>query len=84
MATVKVKLLGVYRVDTRVAETEVQAEKLRDMFTALHGKLGGAQTVSGLQFKDAVVYVNGEPCARKGKKLAEGDEIWLLSPASGG
>ncbi len=37
-----------------------------------------------LQFGDAVVYVNGERCMRKGKKLADGDEVWLLSPAAGG
>lgn len=37
-----------------------------------------------LEFKDAVVYVNGERCMRKGKKLKAGDEVWLLSPAAGG
>ncbi len=37
-----------------------------------------------LEFGDAVVYVNGERCMRKGKKLADGDEVWLLSPAAGG
>lgn len=37
-----------------------------------------------LEFKDAVVYVNGERCLRKGKKLTSGDEVWLLSPAAGG
>ncbi len=37
-----------------------------------------------LEFGDAVVYVNGERCMRKGKKLSDGDEIWLLSPAAGG
>ena len=37
-----------------------------------------------LEFKDAVVYVNGERCMRKGKKLSDGDEVWLLSPAAGG
>lgn len=37
-----------------------------------------------LQFKDAVVYVNGERCMRKGRKLTSGDEVWLLSPAAGG
>ena len=84
MAKVKVKLFGVYRVDTRIAETEIEAEKLRDVFNALHEKIGGAQMDSGLQFKDAVVYINGEPCAKKSKKLNEGDELWLLSPASGG
>lgn len=37
-----------------------------------------------LQFKDAVVYVNGERCLRKSRKLSDGDEVWLLSPAAGG
>lgn len=37
-----------------------------------------------LGFGDAIVYVNGERCMRKGKKIADGDEIWLLSPAAGG
>lgn len=37
-----------------------------------------------LKFKDAVVYVNGERCLRKGRKLTDGDEVWLLSPAAGG
>lgn len=37
-----------------------------------------------LNFGDAIVYVNGERCMKKGKKLNDGDEIWLLSPAAGG
>ena len=37
-----------------------------------------------LEFKDAVVYVNGERCMLKGIKLSDGDEVWLLSPAAGG
>lgn len=38
----------------------------------------------GLKFKDAIVYVDGERCMRKGKKLPENGEVWLLSPAAGG
>lgn len=37
-----------------------------------------------LSFGDAIVYVNGERCMRKGRKLKDGDEVWLLSPAAGG
>ena len=83
MANVKVKLFGVYRVDTRTPEIAVQADRLKDVFDVLHEELG-APGDSGLQFKDAVVYVNGESCRRKSAKLTDGDEIWLLSPASGG
>ena len=84
MAKIKVKLFGVYRMDTHTAELELEAEKLRDVFGALHEKLGGAATASGLQYKDAVIYLNGESCRKKSAKLSDGDEIWLLSPASGG
>ncbi len=84
MAKVKVKLFGVYRVDTHTAEVELEAARLKDVFAALHEKLGGAQTDSGLQFKDVAVYLNGESCRKKSVKLTDGDEVWLLSPASGG
>ncbi len=84
MASVKVKLFGVYRVDTRRAELDLDAEKLKDVFTALKAALGASPTESGLKFEDAVVYLNGEVCRRKSTKLNDGDELWLLSPASGG
>ncbi|MBR5618635.1 MAG: MoaD/ThiS family protein [Clostridia bacterium] len=84
MAKVTVKLFGVYRVDTGTPQVELECGNLKDVFTQLHEKLGGAQTDSGLQFKDAAVYVGGEPCKKKSRTLRDGDEIWLLSPASGG
>ncbi len=84
MAKVIVKLFGVFRVDTHTAQVELEGDQLRDVFTQLNEKLGHIQMQSGLQFKDAVVYVNGEACKKKSKTLRDGDEIWLLSPASGG
>lgn len=84
MAKITVKLFGVYRVDTGTKQLELDCEKLRDVFSCVHEKLGGIQMDSGLQFKDAAVYVNGEPCRKKSRTLCDGDEIWLLSPASGG
>ncbi|MBQ7547086.1 MAG: MoaD/ThiS family protein [Clostridia bacterium] len=82
MANVTVKLFGVFRVDTHTPSIALQAEKLKDVFPALQDKLG--QLDSGLQFKDATVYINGESCKKKSRALQDGDEIWLLSPASGG
>ena len=84
MAKIKIKLFGVFRVDTHIAETEIDADKLKDVFSALNEKLGHIQMDSGLEFKDALIYINGEPCAKKSRKLNDGDELWLLSPASGG
>lgn len=82
MANVTVKLFGVFRVDTHTPSIALQAEQLKDVFPALHDKLGALN--SGLQFKDATVYINGESCKKKSRALRDGDEIWLLSPASGG
>ena len=82
MATVTVKLFGVFRVDTHTPSIRLEADKLKDVFPALQNKLGDMD--SGLQFKDATVYVNGESCRKKSRPLCDGDEIWMLSPASGG
>lgn len=84
MAKVTVKLFGVFRVDTHTARVELECGQLKDVFTQLNEQLGHIQMQSGLQFKDAIVYVNGEACKKKSKALKDGDEIWLLSPASGG
>ncbi len=84
MAKVTVKLFGVFRVDTGTKELALNCDKLKDVFAQLNEKLGHIQMDSGLQFKDATVYVNGEPCRKKSRTLCDGDEIWLLSPASGG
>ena len=47
--------------------------------------LGAARTCeAGLAPCAMPVYINGEPCAKKGRRLNDGDELWLLSPASGG
>ena len=48
MAQVKVKLFGVFRMDTHTAEVEIGAEKLKDVFGALNDKLGNVQMDSGL------------------------------------
>ena len=84
MAKVTVKLFGVFRVDTGVPQVELECDKMKDIFALLHEKLGNVRMDSGLEFKDAAVYVNGESCRKKSRALQDGDEIWLLSPASGG
>ncbi len=83
MAKVTVKLFGVYRVDTHIAHTEIDAEKLSDLLTKLNEMTAG-ENKSSLSFSDATVFVNGEHCKKKRQKLNDGDEVWLLSHASGG
>ena len=50
----------------------------------LRALLGNEQQVNDLSFKDATVFIDGERCRKKKQKLSDGNEIWILSPASGG
>ena len=42
------------------------------------------KTVKDLSFGDVAIFINGERCKKKGHKLADGDEVWLMSPSGGG
>ena len=83
MAKVKVKLFGVYRVDTHISDIEINAEKLSDLLEELN-RIAVGEHKSSISFTDASVFINGTNCKKKKQKLNEGDEIWILSPASGG
>ncbi len=95
MADVTIKLFGVYRTDTQISTTKIEAGKITDVFSAINKmaeekfaeKLKenpGLVKPDEIKFKDAVVYVNGEKCTKKGRALHSNDEIWIMSPASGG
>lgn len=95
MAEVKVKLFGVFRMDTHIPEIGMTVEKVEEIFPILNEKSVARYEENKkadpalapppvFQFKDAIVYINGERCGSKRRKLTNGDEIWLLSPASGG
>ncbi len=83
MAKAKVKLFGVYRVDTHISDIEIEAEKLSDLLDEL-SRIAVGEHKSSISFSDASVFINGEHCKKKKQKLNDGDEVWLLSPASGG
>lgn len=95
MAEVTVKLFGVLRMDTKLKAETINIEKVEDIFDSLNSIVDrqfeenkksnpGLVHPDRLSFKDAVVFINGERCAKKSKRLSDKDEVWLLSPASGG
>ena len=95
MADVTIKLFGVYRTDTQISTTKIEAGKITDVFSAINKmaeeKFAEKQKENPelvkpdeIKFKDAVVYVNGEKCTKKGRALHSNDEICIMSPASGG
>ncbi|MBQ3432098.1 MAG: MoaD/ThiS family protein [Clostridia bacterium] len=91
MAKVTVKLFGVYRMDTHLKSAEIEADVLSAALQQLHDIIdqkakaeGTAEEVKNLSFKDATVFINGERCRKKKQKLKDNDDVWILSPASGG
>ena len=95
MAEITVKLFGVYRTDTHISSTVIDVQKVIDIFPVLNQKVDerflekkkenpSLEKPDPIQFKDAVVYVDGERCSKKGRVLKSGEEVWIMSPASGG
>ncbi len=95
MAEVTVKLFGVYRTDTGIASTAIEAKKVIDIFPVLNQKVDerflekkkenpGLEKPEPIKYKDTVIYINGEKCSKKNRELNAGEEVWIMSPASGG
>jgi len=95
MAEVRIKLFGVLRADTHIACEQINADRLGNIFEMLNLRIDdiyaenlknnpSLQHPDTLSFKDVIIYINGERCSKKNRQLNDGDEIWLLSPASGG
>lgn len=95
MAEITVKLFGVFRSDTHLAKETISADTVADIFPLLNQtvdkvylenkqKNPNIEKPDPLKFRDAVVYINGERVSKKSHRLNSGDEVWLMSPASGG
>ena len=100
MADITVKLFGVLRLDSKISGTSLKAQTVAQVFDALNVSINEAYAAKQSQAlasgdpapekpkpvmpDDAVVFVNGERCRKRKYKLNDGDEVWLLSPASGG
>jgi len=75
MAKVTVKLFGVLRLDAGIASEQTEARNIEEVYDIFNGNI---------TYKDTLVYINGERCKKKKTPLNDGDEIWIMSPASGG
>ena len=95
MAKIKVKLFGVFRSDAGVPFFEGNFNRISDLFPYLNTLEKEsyekkiltdkyAEKPSPVKFRDAIVYIGGEKCGNSLKKFKDGDEVWVMSPASGG
>ena len=83
---VKVKLFGLFRLDTGLKEVTVEAGSVRELYPLLLAEAKKAKPETKVTAKDidgCIVMINGKP-GRKSSKLHDGDEVMLMSPVCGG
>lgn len=83
---VKVKLFGLYRLDTGLKELEVDAARVRDIYPVLLQKAKELDPDTKVTAKDiggCIVVVNGVQ-TNKRAPLQDGDTVLLMSPVCGG
>ena len=82
---VRVRFFGLYRLDLKIDEMYIDAKNVNDLIKQLAEKFA---PMKPKDFKDGVVFLNGEMIFKYKKKfrtpLKDGDEIMIMSPASGG
>ncbi len=81
---IKVEFFGLYRLDLGVAEINVEAESVKEVFEIIEKKYG---KYTAQELKDSIVLVNGINFLKLKKsrtKLKQGDTVFIMSPASGG
>ena len=82
MANVKVKMFGVIRLGSGLKSTECSASDLDEVFKYVDSI--SPNSAEKFSFDDAIVFINGDRVTKKKYELKDNDEVWLMSPASGG
>lgn len=83
---VKVKLFGLFRLDTGLKELEAEAKIVSELYPVLLAEAKKAKPDTIITAKDidgCIVMINGK-AAKKNSKLHSGDVVTLMSPVCGG
>lgn len=83
---VKVKLFGLFRLDTGIKELEAQANSVKELYPILLAEAKKVNPTTMITAKDidgCIVVINGVQ-SKKSSKLYDGDEVYLMSPVCGG
>lgn len=84
---IKVKLLGLFRLDTGIKEIDVEAVKtVKELYPLLlqeAKKVNPTTTITSKDIDGCIVLVNGVQ-SKKTTKIKDGDEVYLMSPVCGG
>ncbi len=83
---VKVKLFGLFRLDTGIRELNAEAGTVRELYPVLLAeaqRLNPATKITAGDIDGCIVAINGKQC-KKTDRLSDGDEVWLMPPVCGG
>lgn len=83
---VKVKLFGLFRLDTGLKELDAQAKTVSELYPLLLEEAKKAKPDTKITAKDidgCIVMINGKT-AKKNSHLNDGDIVTLMSPVCGG
>ncbi|MBR3003740.1 MAG: MoaD/ThiS family protein [Lachnospiraceae bacterium] len=83
---VKVKLFGLFRLDTGLKEINAEASSVKELYPILLSEAKKAKPntiITAADIDGCVVMINGKQ-GRKSSKLKDGDEVYLMSPVCGG
>ena len=83
---VKVKLFGLFRLDTGIKEMEAEAACVKALYPLLleeAKRKNPAVKVTAKDIEGCIILVNGK-AAKKNSPLKDGDEVMLMSPVCGG
>ena len=83
---VHVKMFGLLRLDTGLKELDADAAAVAELYPILLAEAKRAKPSTRITAKDidgCVIMINGKQ-GKKSSRLADGDEVLLMSPVCGG
>ena len=83
---VKVKLFGLFRLDTGIRELTTEAASVKALYPLLLEEAKRKNPATKITAKDidgCIILINGKS-AKKSSALSDGDEVMLMSPVCGG
>ena len=83
---VKVKLFGLFRLDTGLKELELNANSVKELYPLLLTEAKKAKPdtkVTAADIDGCIIMINGKQ-GKKSSPLKDGDQVMLMSPVCGG
>ena len=83
---VKVKLFGLFRLDTGLKELSAEARSVKELYPILLAEAKKAKPATAITAADidgCIIMINGKQ-GKKSSRLSDGDEVMLMSPVCGG